>query len=200
MRADLITVFHNSTNHAQHLELQRLIALHEPDGGYRFIAVDNRYHNRGFARACNVGALHPDADAPIIGFLNPDVAVDGGFIDRAAAAIDNHTVITGCRFDKPDVELRHWGVDDWVCGAAFFVQRRWFAAVGGFDEQFTWAFEETDLIRQAQAQGLACQSIGLPIRHESPSVDSPEDGRYKQVHFQRGSQRFFSKWGHPHAV
>lgn len=192
---DLITVFHNETNFAQHEELRVRVSRHEPAGGYRFIAVDNRTNNRGFARACNVAAFHPEVDAPLIGFLNPDIEIDGPFIDAVAATINDRTVITGSRFGKTDQELRHWGLEDWVCGAAMFVQRRWFTAVGGFDEQFVWAWEETDLIRQAEAQGLCCQSKNLPIRHKSPTRDTAADARYKHTHFTKGAQRYYSKWG-----
>jgi GT2 family glycosyltransferase len=193
--ADLVTVFHNDTNHAQHIELRDAIGRHEPLGGYRFIAVDNRTTNRGFARACNLGALGVGADAPIIGFLNPDLEVHGPFLDKVAATINDRVVIAGERFGKAHHELAFWGVQDWVCGAAFFVQRTWFEAVHGFDEQFEWAWEETDLIRQAQADSRTCRSIPLPVKHGSPDVDSPTDVQYKRTHFQRGSQRFYSKWG-----
>jgi GT2 family glycosyltransferase len=192
---DLVTVFHNETNYAQHRQLARQLALHEPDGGYRIIAVDNRTTNRGFARGCNLGALHPDAHAAVIGFLNPDAEIDGSFIATVLATIDGTTVITGARFAKPDSELRAWGVRDWVCGAAMFVQRRWFESVDGFDEQFVWSWEETDLIRQAERHGLTCRSIPLPIRHHSPNVDTPADARYKHANFNQGAQRFYRKWG-----
>jgi GT2 family glycosyltransferase len=196
IRVDLVTVYHNQRHHDLHLELFEAIKQHEPEGGYRFIGVDNRVVNRGFARACNIGALHPDADAPVIGFLNPDVLIHGPFIDSATAAIDNVTVITGCRFGKPAHELQHWGVTDWVCGAAMFVQRRWFTVSGGFDEQFVWAWEETDLIRRAESQGLACRSLRLPILHTSPGTDTETDSRFKLKHFTRGAQRYHSKWEH----
>jgi GT2 family glycosyltransferase len=195
MRADLITVFHNATNYEQHCQLQDAIAAHEPTGGYRFIAVDNRTTNRGFAKACNLGALHAGGDAPIIGFLNPDVIIEGPFLDAVERTLDDRTVITGARFGKPQRELDIWGVRDWVCGAALFVQRRWFQSVGGFDEQFVWSFEETDLIRRAETDGWQVRSILLPIRHESPAENSPEDAQYKQLHFSRGQQRYYRKWG-----
>lgn len=195
MKIDIVTVYHNEDNYLLHGRLRESLAMHEPDGGYRFIAVDNREHNRGFARACNLGALHPDHDAPIIGFLNPDVRVKGAFIDEVEGILTDSVVITGCRFGKPRYELNIWGVDDWVCGAALFVRRDWFKSVGGFDEQFTWAWEETDLIRQAEVAHLRCRSIVLPIEHESPAKDSPADTAYKRYHFDQGAKRFARKWG-----
>jgi GT2 family glycosyltransferase len=191
---DFVTVFHNETNHAMLETLRARLDAHEPDGGYRFIAVDNRTINRGLARARNLGAFHPDADAPVIGFLNPGVEIEGPFINSVLGVIGEPTVITGCRFGKSDEELEHWGVSDWVCGAALFVQRRWFKDVGGFDEQFVWSWEDTDLIRQAERQGLQCRSIPLPIRHHSPIDDTAQEARYKLSNFNLGAQRYNRKW------
>jgi GT2 family glycosyltransferase len=192
-RADFVTVFHNERNHAEQQRLRASLLTHEPDGGYTYISVDNRVHNRGFAGGCNAGAFAPGADAPVIGFLNPDALITGPFLAAVERALAN-AVITGCRYGKADRELHIWGVTDWVCGAAMFVRRSWFAGVGGFDTQFVWGWEETDLIRQAQAQGLRCQSIDLPIEHSSPAEDNNTDAAYKRAHFQQGAQRFYRKW------
>jgi GT2 family glycosyltransferase len=194
LRADLVTVFHNERNHAQAFALKGAIARHEPGGGYTFIGVDNRVHNRGFAAGCNAGAFTPGAEAPIIGFLNPDTVIRGPFLDAVANTLRGNIVITGCRFGKPSDELRAWGVTDWVCGAALFVTREWFTRVGGFDTQFVWGWEETDLIRQAERASLRCHSIRLPIGHDSPTTDTDTDAQYKHHYFQRGAQRFYSKW------
>jgi hypothetical protein len=193
MKIDIVTVFHNDTNYAQQLRLQQSLHDHEP-GGYRFIAVDNRQINRGFARACNLGAFLPKADAPLIGFLNPDAVIHGPFIAKVQAALNGPVVITGCRYGKPDRELAAWGVADWVCGATLFTLRPWFTSVGGFDEQFVWSHEETDLIRRAQEQGRSCRSIELPIQHRSPEHDTPEDAKYKSVQFAQAQTRFYRRW------
>lgn len=194
VRADLVTVYHNDTNFEQHKRLRASLIEHEPDGGYTFITVDNRDNNRGFAGGCNIGAFAKEATAPIIGFLNPDAVVTGPFLDAVTATLVPPVVITGCRFGKSQAELNDWGVRDWVCGAAMFVTRTWFTNVGGFDTQFVWGWEETDLIRRAEAQKLRCRSIALPIHHESPAENSQRDVRYKHFHFNRGAQRFRSKW------
>lgn len=194
-RIDLVTVFHNETNHAQARDLVEAVRRHEPGGDYRFLLVDNRRHNRGFAAGCNVGAFHPVARSSVIGFLNPDVEVNGPFIDIVRNVLADPIVITGCRFGKPQNELNIWGVTDWVCGATFFVTRAWFTAVGGFDQRFVWSHEETDLIRQAQLAGYVAQSISLPLAHRSPEFDTPEDAEYKRRHFTQAAQLFQEKWG-----
>lgn len=195
MRADLVTVYHNDHYRELRDKLFASIRSHEPTGGYRLISVNNCRRNRGFAAGCNIGAFHPDATAPIIGFLNPDLDVGGPFLDAVTAVLNPKTVICGSRFDKPERELNAWGVNDWVCGAAFFVFRPWFVQVEGFDPQFTWSWEETDLIRQAERQGRRCQSIVLPFQHSSPEVNSPKDATYKRFHFERGAVRYYKKWG-----
>jgi GT2 family glycosyltransferase len=194
LRADIVTVYHNADNFEQHKQLRAALLEHEPAGGYTFIGVDNRRNNRGFAAGCNAGAFLERATAPIIGFVNPDAVITGPFLDTVAATLVPPVVITGCRYGKPQPELTNWGVQDWVCGAAMFVSRSWFTTVGGFDTQFVWGWEETDLIRQAESQKLLCRSIVLPIKHASPTENSPKDTRYKQYHFDRGAQRFYSKW------
>jgi GT2 family glycosyltransferase len=195
VRADLVTVYHNDRYRELSDKLFASVRSHEPAGGYRLISVDNRQHNRGFAKGCNLGAFHPAANAPIIGFLNPDLTIDGPFLDAVTATLDPNTVICGSRFGKSDRELNIWGVHDWVCGAAFFVLRSWFAQVEGFDTQFTWSWEETDIIRQAQRQGRRCQSIALPFQHTSPESDLSKEAAYKNFHFERGAARYHQKWG-----
>lgn len=195
MRADLVTVYHSDHYRELRDKLFASIRSHESAGGYRLIGVDNRRNNRGFAQGCNLGAFHPAADAPVIGFLNPDLTVNGPFLDAVASTLNSSTVICGSRFGKSDRELNIWGVHDWVCGAALFVLRSWFTQVGGFDTQFTWSWEETDLIRQAQRQGRRCQSISLPFHHASPEENSPKEIAYKRFHFDRGATRYHQKWG-----
>jgi hypothetical protein len=194
LRADIVTVYHNDQNFEQHRHLRAALIEHEPGKQFAFIGVDNRANNRGFAGGCNVGAFADGAKAPVIGFLNPDATVTGPFLDTVIATLVPPVVITGCRFGKAKAELVDWGVQDWVCGAAMFVSRAWFTSVGGFDTQFVWGWEETDLIRQAEAQHMRCRSIILPIQHASPVQNSEKDERYKQYHFNRGAQRFYSKW------
>lgn len=192
---DLITVFHNETNHWQAIELQSEISVTEVGMPYTFIGVDNRIENRGFAKGCNYGARQGTGD--IIGFLNPDVEVLGWFLMTVAREFtrDPQLCITGERFGKPQRELRDWGVRDWVCGAAMFVRRSWFEQLGGFDERYVWGWEETDFIRRTEAAGGAVRSITLPLAHSSPSDDNEADAAYKRLHFENGKKLYREKWG-----
>ena len=191
---DIVTVTHNDTNEQQARELE--IALRKIEKRpFTFYTHSNREENLGFGKACNVGAFRHGARAEIIGFLNPDVIVRGPFMKTVEQTLSRpHTVITGCRFNKHPRELRDWGVSDWVCGAALFVRRDWFTQVGGFDERYVWSWEETDLIRQAESEGRRVRSIKLPIRHSSPTTDTPKDMAYKSRNFNKGKAAFERKW------
>jgi GT2 family glycosyltransferase len=189
---DVVSVYHKDENYNLFLELEKDLERHE-GGRVNLIGVDNREHNRGFSKACNLGSVF--GRAPVIGFINPDAKVLGSFVPEVLSALrQDGVVITGERYGKHRNELAVWGVKDWVCGACFFVKRDFFEKSGGFDEQFVWGWEETDLIRRAEAQGLACRSIRLPIKHSSPAEDTPSDAAYKNKYFNDGARRFYRKW------
>lgn len=190
---DIVTVFHNDRNFAWACELQEQLNEHEPADRFTFTMVDNSVVNRGFSKGSNLGAAK--GEAPIIGFLNPDAQIDGPFIDLVSEALEQpNVVITGCDFGKPLREVRAWGLGRWVCGAAMFVGRPFFDEVGGFDERYTWSFEDTDLCRQAESAGQVVKPIALPIRHDSPAENSPEDTRYKQTNFALAHAAYYRKW------
>lgn len=191
---DLVVVYHNQKNRSQARDLKARLAELEPGDAYTFIGVSNVERNRGFGPGCNYGAWQGDSE--FIGFLNPDVHIDGPFLAPIVNTFrsDPDVVICGERFGKAAHELKVWGCRNWVCGACMFVRRSWFEAIGGFDEQFKWGWEETDLIREAEYMGLGVVSLFLPVRHESPVENSKQDHVYKNRHFDAGKKAFFKKW------
>lgn len=190
---DIVTVYHNNVNLAQADQLWTDLRQYEDPGKFRFYAHSNVRENLGFAKGCNVGAAKGDSE--FIGFLNPDVEVRGRFIDLVEEILRlPDVVITGCRFNKPQVELDEWGVKEWVCGAAFFVRRDWWVELGGFDERYVWSHEETDFIRQTEARKKKILPAELPIKHASPTSDSSRDRQYKEVHFAEASKAYREKW------
>jgi len=199
---DFVTVSYNDKTQLQTAELIRALAIYHPAIAYkwRLFQIDNSIKNRGFAAACNIGArLSNDPHAAeILGFVNPDVQIIGAFIEQVEAAFDadERRMIVGHRFGKKQEAVAAWGLFDWVCGAAFFIRRAWFEKLGGFDERFVWAWEETDLCMATQAQGLIVKSINLPIKHQSPSpMEEPTSVLlYKQLHMQRGQKLYKEKW------
>jgi GT2 family glycosyltransferase len=189
----VVTVVHNDRNTQQAKDLIDALDDHLTVP-YSITIVDNSITNRGFARACNLGAQR--SDEPIIGFLNPDLHVDGDFGPAILQALARADVeVAGERFGKPNNELKHWGIREFVCGAAFFVVRRWWDELGGFDERFVWSHEETDFIRRTEERGRHAVAVSLPVRHESPSDDSPADAAYKQKYFDRSARLYREKWG-----
>jgi len=161
----------------------------------KFIVVDNRPVNRGFAKACNLGAREVTAD--VIGFLNPDVHIHATFgrqIEECLAAMPE-VMACGMRYGKSDVMLEAWCVNRWICGACFFVRREWFEQLGGFDEQFVFGFEETDFIRRTEQSGREIAEIELPIDHESPEDDSLEVMVYKTYWLNVGWRLYKEKHG-----
>ncbi len=158
----------------------------------KVIVIDNSVENRGFARACNLGALQATAD--VIGFINPD-AIVSGTLEAVEACFAEHpkVMVTGCRFGKTDFMLDLWSVNAWICGAAFFVRRAWFEQLGRFDEAFRFGYEETDFIRRTELAGLEVKDISLPIQHESPADDSVEVMVWKVFYMTRGWEHYKAK-------
>lgn len=187
---DIVTVYYDDQTEMDALELRDAVLKFDEISAFH--AVSNKEINRGFAKACNIGAA--SGSSPIIGFLNPDTQIFGDFTAQVISQIMSGVTITGERFGKPERELRMWGCKDWVCGAAFFVERKWFESVGGFDERFVWSWEETALIRLAQEQGKKVKSIELPLQHESPSYNSPKVSEYKNRWFEHGQKIFYKEF------
>lgn len=192
---DIVTVPHNDINTAETEAL--FAALHAAHPAQlTLIAVSNRRINRGFAKACNMGAGY--GRSPIVGFLNPDVVIQNdSWVGQVVRALerDPHLMVVGNRFGKPANELRHWGVTQWVCGAVMFVRRTWWEHLGGFDEQFVWSWEETDFVRRTEQAGYGVADLKLPIAHAVQG----ENTDYKREHFDRGRKLYRAKHGLPTA-
>jgi GT2 family glycosyltransferase len=191
---DLVTIVHNDMNRSFAERLRVGLELYEPDN-YRLIVRDNFAVNLGFAKGCNWGAKQATSD--IIGFVNPDVLVNGSFITTVESQfLDPKVVITGCTFRKGKVDQSHNGLTNWVCGAALFVRRDWFVSNGGFFEGYVWSWEETDLCRTAESQGLEVKPILLPLVHDRSHVakESLEDKTYKDKYFREGAKVYRGRW------
>lgn len=189
---DLVTVTYDTRSVAALAVLQAALQRYA-DAPYTLTVMDNAKENRGFSKACNLGMLHKHGK--IIGFLNPDTQIHGAFLKEVEAAFRApRVVIAGNRFQMPDGHLALWGLQHWVCGAAMFVRRAWFEQAGGFDEAYSFGYEETDLCRRAESHGLEVKELDLPLAHVSPSDDPPNVREYKEEWLQRGWEIYQRKW------
>jgi GT2 family glycosyltransferase len=160
--------------------------------------IDNSLDNRGFGAGVNVGADIGSGD--IIVLLNPDIHLTAGWADETIRALidDENVVIAGPRLDDgygwPRVSKAVNGIENWVCGACYFVRRSFFERVGGFDERFFFTYEETDLIRQAEDMGFEVRSLNV----ENPTIkhirhDTPFHGEQLLI----SRELYQQKWGCP---
>lgn len=163
---------------------------------HAFHTVDNSpAGSRSFSAACNEGARAGSAD--LILFLNPDVEIEAPFLGILEEQFDADPSLGVCgeRFGKPASSWRTvWGCADWVCGACMCVRRSTWDKIGGFDEAYSWGWEETDFIREVQLLGQFTKSIPLPVRHGHAWDDSEEDLAVKRDGLNKGSVLFKSRW------
>jgi GT2 family glycosyltransferase len=192
MSIDVVTVVYNEKTHDQAEALRPILAADPCIGN--FIVIDNRIDNRGFAKACNLGALQARAD--ILGFINPDAVVSGSLeaVERCFAGLPK-TMVCGESFGKNREIIELWGLKNWVCGAAMFVRREWFERLDMFDCRFHWSFEETDFELRTENAGFDVTPVSLPITHQSPEDDTVEVIVYKTYWLNRGWALYKEKYG-----
>lgn len=192
---DIISVYHNGAYRIMASrvrgELERYVSA-----PWTWLDADNTRKNIGFGPRVNQVASTSSGD--IIALLNPDAQIKGDFSPHVLAAFDDPSVvIAGSDFGKDKADVNSWGLDAWVCGAAFFVRRSFWQEVGGFDPEYTWSWEETDLCRTAQESGRLVRVVDLPIVHASPipMLESRQIQAYKNHWFEEGRKRYQQKWG-----
>jgi len=180
---------------------------------YRRLRLDA---HAGFGAACNRGAALAPADFYL--FLNNDVLLADGALSAMMAemAADPGLGICGCRLMFPDGTIQHAGVlmagppggpyhvgrrqppravpvtrTDFqaVTGACALVRRETFAAIGGFDETFTFGYEDVDLCLRARQAGWRVRCVQSP---ESLHFESMTPGRQELGAPTLG--QFFERW------
>lgn len=193
---DIVVVYHRIENEHEAHALAETIDRFEPEGRVNVLYGNNKQQNIGFGPRCNQ-VVFDKATAPIVGFLNPDVQVAGALCERVTRVLRQPGIeVTGARFNKAPHELKIWGVHDWVCGAAMFVNRQWFLDLNGFDPQYVWGWEETDFVRRTEDAGRRVKSIELPISHPPAghTFDS-RDAAYKRRWFDHGASIYRDQYG-----
>ncbi len=131
--------------------------------------------NLGFAGGCNEGVRH--STAPTIGFVNPDVEFDAGWIEPLLDALERDDVaIAAPVLREPDGMVQSAGHQlfadgstapitsapdpgdtgrpDYASAACWLMRRSVFDELGGFDEGFFPAYyEDVDLALRARTHG-----------------------------------------------
>jgi GT2 family glycosyltransferase len=163
--------------------------------------------NRGFGPACNIGAA--EARSEFVLFLNPDTRLGDGAIEALVAAADAHPeavafnpAITDGKgrpyFKRGSVLLpasarlpAGWPSADRevpvLTGAAFFVRRAAFEAVGGFDPAIFLYHEDDDLALRLKTVGSLMFVHGARVTHDAgnSTVRSPASAAFKAFHMGR---------------
>lgn len=149
--------------------------------------------NTGFGRACNAGAAR--ARTEFLLFLNPDARLDPETLDALVAAADRYpdAVAFNPRFLDDDgvpafkrtchlLPRSQWMQKGWppadcdlpvLSGAAFFVRRADFEAVGGFDPNIFLFFEDDDLSLRLRKRGRLMFIRNALVRHTGGGASAP---------------------------
>ncbi len=176
--------------------------------------------NRGFGVGCNLGAA--EAKTEFLLFLNPDAQLLDGAIAALEAAMDRYpkasamnpriTEADGSAYFKrrsvllprKDHMPRGWPDADCevpvLSGAAMFIRRRDFEAVGGFDPKIFLYHEDDDLSLRLKAERGPLMFIrDAAVRHigGSSTARSPESAAFKAWHMGRSRVYAGRKHGQP---
>lgn len=170
----------------------------------RNIKIVQLEDNQGFGRGCNAGAAV--AQTPWILFLNPDARLTAGAIEALLEAIDRHP--SGVAFNprisnsdgseyfkrrswllpRSSYMKKGWPTEDAIVpilsGAALFVSKQKFDAVGGFDPDIFLYHEDDDLSLRLGKLGQLTFVREALVYHASghSSGRSPEIARLKAFH------------------
>jgi GT2 family glycosyltransferase len=166
-------------------------ALHSLPAGVEAIVVDNasadgsaeiaerlgarvirNAGNLGFGRACNRGAAL--ARGEFLLFFNPDAVMTPGALEALVGAARDHPEAAAFQANlvpptaaAANVERDGVRPVQSLLGAALFVRKAVFDAVGGFDENIFLYFEDTDLSVRLAARGPLLLVLGAPVLHQS---------------------------------
>ncbi|MDE3029193.1 MAG: glycosyltransferase family 2 protein, partial [Paracoccaceae bacterium] len=176
--------------------------------------------NLGFGTACNQGAAVATTD--FILFLNPDATLAPDALNELVAAADRYPTASAMNpriaeadgtanfkrrshlMPKSETLPRGWPSEDRevfvLHGAALFVRRPDFEAVGGFDPAIFLYHEDDDLSRRLRAERGPIMFIrGALVQHLAgrSSVRSPEVAALKAWHMGRSRVYTMRKHARP---
>jgi GT2 family glycosyltransferase len=134
---------------------------------------------KGASRARNEGVRRATSDKLV--FLDDDSYPVETYLETVSEVLDDHALVAGRIIDPHSGILgqlpRHYDHGneakyvDMATGCNMVMRREVIESVGGFDEQFEWGHEETDLIERAKEQGYRVwYEPNLVVEH--PFADS----------------------------
>jgi len=178
--------------------------------------------NRGFGAACNIGAAQ--GDSAFLFFLNPDTQMDPGCLAGLLASAKDHPGSSAFsprvldRRGKPAFRRRsrllprsaYWtgappqgdAEVPLLNGAAIFVARDHFAAIGGFDDRIFLYHEDDDLsLRLKAAFGPIRHVHNAVVRHAEgySTARTPATAAFKARHMAQSAVYAMAKHGIPFA-
>lgn len=185
--------------------------------GARLVRNDR---NLGFGHACNLGAAR--AETEFLMFLNPDAVLMSDSLDRLVNAAQRFPKASAFnpRIAEPDgkpafhrssslLPRREWMPRGWpaadqevtlLTGAALFVRRSAFEAIGGFDPRIFLYHEDDDLsLRLRATQGPLIFVRDALVRHAGggSTQRSPASAAFKAWHNARSRVYTGRKHGRP---
>ena len=172
--------------------------------------------NEGFGVACNRGAAV--AETEFLLFLNPDAQLSSGALAELVLAAERYPAASGMNprilgangepfFRRrshllPRAQRMKHGSPTADCevniltGAALFVRRQHFEAVGGFDPEIFLFYEDDDLtLRLRKAIGPAMFVHAATVRHVGGS-SSPQTSTLRLKAWHMGSARVYTTRKH----
>ncbi len=189
---------------------------------YRWIEAVFNPENRGFARACNQGAVMARGEAIV--FLNNDTVVAEGWLDELVAPfgapdvgavgprsdnVSGHQATAAVRYvpDQPDLfkksarawHREHRGVTTdatRLVGFCLAVRRDAFIRLAGFDERYSiGGFEDDDLCRRLRQHGLRLVvAHGSFVHHHGHATFDANELDWQRVQA-ANRERFVEVWG-----
>jgi GT2 family glycosyltransferase/glycosyltransferase involved in cell wall biosynthesis len=164
--------------------------------------------NSGFAGGCNTGVRH--ARGSYVGFLNNDARPDAQWVRAAVQVLDRDRTVgavaskvldwEGTSIDYVDGSLTWFGMGykreverpdtgEWEnprdvlfgTGAAMFVRKDVFEAVGGFDERFFMFYEDVDLGWRLNLLGHRVRYVPGSIAFHKHHASMAKFGNYRET-------------------
>lgn len=164
--------------------------------------------NSGFAGGCNIGVRH--ARGAYVGFINNDARPDPQWVRAAVQVLDRDRTIgavaskvldwSGTTIDYVDGSLTWFGMGykreverpdtgEWesprdvlfATGAAMFVRKDVYEAVGGFDERFFMFYEDVDLGWRMNMLGHRVRYVPSSIAFHKHHATMAKFGNYRET-------------------